>query len=253
MFERLKDKIVFVTGASSGIGEASCRNFVAAGAQVIASARRLDKLEALKKDLGDNCHIHQLDVCSREQVDSLIASLSPEHSKIDILVNNAGLAAGADKLHEADIADWEAMIDTNLKGLLYVSRAIIPGMVERNSGHIINLGSVAGREAYSGGSVYCATKFGVRAISRALRLDLLDTKVRVSNIEPGAVETEFSTVRFKGDQDKADSVYEGTEPLVGSDIAELIVFTASRPEHVNISELLVFSSAQGSAQNVHRS
>lgn len=252
MTKRLKDKVVFITGASSGIGEACARQFTDAGAKVIATARRLNRLESLKADLGDSCHIAELDVCSREAVESLVNSLPESFSKIDILLNNAGLAAGKENLADASIADWDAMIDTNIKGLLYVSKAILPKMQEANSGHIINIGSIAGREAYPGGSVYCATKFAVRAISRALRMELLDTNIRVSNIEPGAVETEFSLVRFKGDQGKADAVYEGTTPLVADDIAELIVFTASRPEHVNISELLVFGEGQGSATQVFR-
>ena len=250
VFHSIKDKTVLITGASSGIGEACARIFSENGAKLILAARRIERLEEIASSLQGEVHIFELDVCKRESVEDVLSKLPLE---VDILINNAGLASGTDKLHEADVSDWEAMIDTNLKGLLYVSRALIPQMVKKGAGHIINLGSIAGREPYPGGSVYCATKHAVRALSRSLKMDLQGTPLRVSCIEPGAVETEFSVVRYGGDKKKADDVYSGTEPLTAKDIAEIILFAASRPAHVNISEVLVLAQAQASAYHVHRS
>lgn len=247
----LRDEIVLITGASSGIGLACARAFAAQGARLILAARRVERLARLAAELqaayGACSHVIQLDVRDRAAVESALAALPAEWQAIKVLVNNAGLSRGLDKLHEANIQDWEEMIDTNIKGLLYVSRAVIPGMVERGTGHIINLGSVAGREAYPGGNVYCATKAAVRALSQALRMDLLGTPLRVTEIQPGMVETEFSLVRFHGDTERAARVYEGLTPLTPDDIADVIVYCATRPPHVNIAEVLVMPAAQASA------
>ena len=252
----LHDKVVFITGASAGIGASCARAFAAQGAKVLMSARRLDRIEALaaelKKEHGVSAHAFQLDVRDRLAVEKAIAGLPPEWEAVEVLVNNAGLSRGLDKLHEGKLQDWEEMIDTNVKGLLYVSRAVIPGMVQRRVGHIINLGSIAGVEAYPGGNVYCATKAAVRLLSQGLRMDLLGTPLRVTNIQPGMVETEFSRVRFHGDQSRADKVYEGLQPLTGDDIADLIVFAATRPPHVNINEMTVMPVAQASTTLYYR-
>ena len=201
----LKDKIVFITGASAGIGEACCEAFAREGCRLILAARRLEKLDALaarlEADHGADCHPIELDVRDREKVDAVIENLPDQWGEIDILVNNAGLSRGLDKVHQALHTDWEEMIDTNVKGLLWVSRAVMPGMVERDSGHVINIGSIAGRQVYPGGNVYCATKYAVRAITQGMRIDLLGTKVRCSSVDPGMVETEFSAVRYHGDME----------------------------------------------------
>jgi len=247
----LRDKIVLITGASSGIGQSCARAFAGVGARVLMCARRLDRIEALaaelKKGHGIAAHAFQLDVRDRAAVENAIASLPPEWQAIEVLVNNAGLSRGLDKLYEAQVQDWEEMIDTNIKGLLYVSRTVIPGMVKRGKGHIINLGSIAGMEVYPGGSVYCATKAAARFLSQGLRMDLLGTPLRVTNVQPGMVETEFSAVRFHGDQARADKVYENIQPLTPDDIADIVVFAATRSPHVNIAELLVTPTAQASA------
>jgi serine 3-dehydrogenase len=253
----LRDKIIFITGASSGIGAACARAFAAQGAKVLLCARRLERIQALvdelQKEHGVAAHAFQLDVRDQPAVESAITSLPPEWEAIEVLVNNAGLSRGLDKLHEGKLQDWEEMIDTNVKGLLYVSRAVIPGMVKRGVGHIINLGSIAGHEVYPGGNVYCATKSAVRALSQGLRIDLLGTPLRVSNVEPGMVETEFSLVRFHGDEARADKVYDGITPLTPDDIADAIVYCATRPPHVNIAEMIVMPTAQASAIFNYRS
>jgi len=245
-----------ITGASSGIGEACAYAFAQAGARLILAARRGDRLEALAQDLraefDTQIHLITLDVRDRAAVEAAIAAIPEEWSAIEILVNNAGLSRGLEKLYQAEIQDWEEMIDTNVKGLLYVTRAVVPGMVARDRGHVINIGSIAGRAAYPGGHVYCGSKAAVRAISEGLKQDLLGTAVRVSLIEPGLVETEFSEVRFHGDRDRAKSVYQGLTPLTGEDIADLVLFAATRPAHVNISELLVVPTDQANATLVHR-
>jgi len=247
----LRDKIVLITGASSGIGASCARAFAAQGAKVLMAARRLARIQALadelQKEHGVAAHTFQLDVRDQPAVEKAVASLPPEWQAIEVLVNNAGLSRGLDKLHEGKLQDWEEMIDTNVKGLLYVSRAVIPGMVKRGVGHIINLGSIAGHEVYPGGNVYCATKFAVRALSQGLRIDLLGTPLRVSNVEPGMVETEFSLVRFHGDEARADKVYDGITPLTSNDIADAIVYCATRPPHVNIADMIVMPTAQASA------
>ncbi len=252
----LKNKIVFITGASSGIGAACAEYFAQAQTKLILCARNIDKLNEIAKQLtldhGIDIHTVQLDVRHRVEVHSAITSLPPEWQAIDILVNNAGLAAGLDLLHEGDIEDWEAMIDTNLKGLLYTTREILPGMVARNAGHVINIGSIAGHLVYPKGAVYCATKHAVGALTEALRLDLFGTKIRVTTVDPGAVYTNFSTVRFKGDTQRAAAVYDGMTPLTADDIADAVVYCASRPPHVNISEMIIMPTDQASAILVAR-
>jgi 3-hydroxy acid dehydrogenase/malonic semialdehyde reductase len=252
----LKDKIVFITGASSGIGEACARAFAVQGARLLLAARRLERLEKLAKELeaanGTAAHLVKLDVRNQPAVENAVKALPREWSAIDVLVNNAGLSRGLEKLHEAKLQDWEEMIDTNIKGLLYVSRAVIPGMVARGSGHVVNIGSIAGHEVYPNGNVYCATKFAVKALSKGLRMDLSGTPLRVSSVDPGAVETEFSLVRFHGDGERAKKVYKGYTPLLGEDIADAVVYCVTRPPHVNVSEIIVMPTAQASAMVVHR-
>ncbi len=254
--EKLKDKIVFITGASAGIGKACAEVFAEEGAKLILTARRVERLnelaESLKSKYGTASLVLKMDVKNRSEVESKIANLPEEWKAVDILINNAGLGRGLNKLYEDNVDGWEEMIDTNVKGLLYVTRAIVPGMVERKSGHVINLGSIAGHEAYPKGSVYCATKHAVAAITRSLRMDLLGTGVRVSSVDPGMVETEFSIVRFYGDKQKAKDVYKGLTPLTGKDIAEAVLFCATRPPHANINEMIIMPSAQANAFVVHR-
>jgi 3-hydroxy acid dehydrogenase / malonic semialdehyde reductase len=246
----LKNKVVFITGASSGIGRASARSFASEGADLILVARRIEKLKELKIELKEKYNIKvltiQLDVRDKNEVKKAVSSLTGKWRSIDILLNNAGLARGMSKIHEGDTQHWDEMIDTNVKGLLYVSREIIPLMLERKEGHIINLGSIAGHEVYPNGNVYCASKFAVNAISRAMRVDLFDKNIRATTIDPGMVETEFSEVRFSGDKERAKKVYEGWTPLSAEDIADTILWCAMRPAHVNISEVIIMSTTQGS-------
>lgn len=252
----LKDNIVFITGASSGIGKACARAFAELGAKLIMSARRIEKVETLAKELEDNfgtsTFCFQLDVREQTDVENAVKTLPEEWQKIDILVNNAGLARGLELFYKDDIQNWEEMIDTNIKGLLYVTRAIVPGMVERESGQVINIGSIAGKQVYPKGGVYCATKYAVDAISQSLRMDTVDKNIRVSNICPGAVETDFSNIRFHGDSDKAKNVYKGIEPLIAEDIADSVIYCATRPKHVNIDEIVVKCQQQASAFVTHR-
>ena len=252
----LKNKIVFITGASAGIGEACAYNFAKEGADLILTARRFDRLEKLKKDIETKFSVRvlpiKMDVINRDEVSSVIAGLDKDWSKIDILVNNAGLARGKNKLVEDNPEGWDQMIDTNVKGLLFVTKQIVKGMAERNSGHVINLGSIAGHQAYPGGSVYCATKFAVRAITDSLRMESLEHNIRVSTVDLGMVETEFSDIRFYGDKEKAKSVYAGYTPLYAEDIAEMVVFCATRPSHVNINEIIGMPAAQASAMMIHK-
>lgn len=254
--EAIKGRVVFITGASSGIGEGCARAFAAVGGKLLLAARRIDRLVSLKnhleKEYGSEVHIFELDVRMRGRVEKAIGSLSENWKAIDILINNAGLSRGLDKLQEGSVEDWDEMIDTNVKGLLYVSREVVPGMVERGRGHIINIGSVAGHEVYPGGNVYCASKHAVKAISKGLKIDLLGTPVRVTSIDPGMVKTEFSIVRFHGDRGRADKVYEGLTPLSPDDIAEAALFCASRPPHVNINEIIIMPTAQASATLAYR-
>ncbi|MEE8575818.1 MAG: SDR family NAD(P)-dependent oxidoreductase [candidate division Zixibacteria bacterium] len=248
----LSDKIAFVSGASAGIGEATARLLSAEGVKVIIAARRLERLESLSKSLPSDCFKVELDVRDHDAVARVISGLPPEWSEIDILVNNAGKALGLSKLHEGDLDDWEEMIDTNIKGLLYLSRAIIPGMVKRRRGHIINIGSIAGHQVYPNGNVYCGTKFAVSALSQGMMIDLVDTPIRVSSVDPGLVETEFSQVRFHGDVERASRTYQGYKPLEALDIAESVLWVASRPDHVQVAQMLVLPTAQAAASVLHK-
>ncbi|MEH2191531.1 MAG: SDR family oxidoreductase [Nostoc sp.] len=252
----LENQIILITGASSGIGTACAKIFAGAGAKLILAARRLERLQqladALIKEFGIETHLLELDVRDRNAVESAISTLPSAWSNIDILINNAGLSRGLDKLHEAKFQDWEDMIDTNVKGLLYVSRYVVPGMVSRDRGHVVNLGSIAGHQTYPGGNVYCATKAAVRAISEGLKQDLLGTQVRVTSVDPGMVETEFSEVRFHGDAERANKVYQGVKPLTADDVADVIFFCVTRSPHVNINEVVLMPVDQASATLVNR-
>jgi len=252
----LENKIVLITGASSGIGAACARIFAQGKAKLILNARRqelLEKLSAeLEKDYGSQCYLLPFDVRDRATLEQSLSSLPPEWSNIEVLINNAGLSRGLDPLQEGSIQDWEEMIDTNVKGLLYMTRSIVPQMVERGSGHIINVGSIAGHQTYPKGNVYCATKAAVRTLSEGLKQDLLGTPVRVSCVDPGLVETEFSLVRFRGEAEKAEKTYQGLTPLSPEDIADVIYFCATRPPHVNVSEMLVIPTDQSASTMVYR-
>ncbi len=252
----LHNSVVCVTGASSGIGRACAEHFAQHGTSLILLARRRERLNLLAARLEEQFHVRvtfgELDVRDRNEVEHFFTGLAPEWKAIDILVNNAGLSRGLAKLHEGSIRDWEEMIDTNVKGLLYVTRAVLPGMVERNRGQIINIGSLAGHQTYPGGNVYSATKFAVAGLTRSLKMDLLGTAVRVSSVDPGLVETEFSRVRFRGDAERAAKAYEGMTPLTPDDVAEVVLFCATRPAHVNIGEVLVTPTDQASTTMVHR-
>lgn len=243
----LKGKTVLVTGASAGIGEAIAKAFSAAGSRVIICARRLDRLEELKRQLDGDVLPLQLNVRDRDQVNKAITDLPEAWQAIDILVNNAGLSRGLGGIDEVNPDGWEDMIDTNVKGLLYITRAVLPGMKKRDHGHIINIGSIAGHEVYPGGNVYCASKHAVDALTKGLRIDLVKTPVRVTTVDPGLVETEFSEVRFYGDTDRAKTVYQGYTPLRGEDIADAVVWAASRPQHVLIAQMTVLPKDQASA------
>ncbi len=247
---------VLVTGASSGIGEATARAFAAAGARLLLCARRVERLETMREALlnagAAGVYTFALDVRNCGVVESALAELSSEWSEIDVLVNNAGLSRGLTKLYEDDPENWEEMIDTNVKGLLYVTRAVVPGMVERGRGHVISLGSTAGYMTYANGAVYCATKAAEKVLSEGLKLDLMGTPVRVTSIDPGMVETDFSNVRFRGDAEKAAKVYAGLTPLRAEDVAEAIVWAASRPAHVNIHNILLTSIDQGNSVTLNR-
>jgi 3-hydroxy acid dehydrogenase/malonic semialdehyde reductase len=252
----LNGKIVLVTGASSGIGKETAIAFAREGCRLLVCARRLDHLQAIQQDLqaagAASVHLFALDVQNREAVESAISSLPAEWSEIDILVNNAGLSRGLTKLYEDDYNNWEEMIDTNVKGLLYVTRAIVPGMVARNRGHVINLGSVAGHMTYANGAVYCATKAAEKVISEGLKIDLMGTAVRVTSVDPGMVETSFSAVRFRGDEERAAKVYQNITPLQPEDVAETIVWTASRPAHVNIHTVVMTTIDQANSTVLNR-
>ncbi len=244
----MKDKIVLITGATSGIGEGCARKFASQGANLILNGRNIQKLDALKADLENRFGVRILllpfDVRDREAAMAAIASLSGKWADIDILINNAGLVIGVDKEFEGNLDEWDIVIDTNVKGLLAMTRLVVPGMVKRGRGHIINIGSIAGDAAYPGGSVYCATKAAVKALSDGLRIDLVDTPLRVTNIKPGMVETNFTVVRYRGDKERADEFYKGIRPLTGDDIAETVYFAASVPEHIQIAEVLVMPTHQ---------
>ena len=247
-------KIALVTGATSGIGEATARILAKNKYKIILCGRREDRLEALKKELSEFTEIQSLcfDVRDKKTVFDKIHSLPSDFSKIDVLINNAGNAHGLDAIQDGILDDWDAMIDINVKGLLYVSKAIIPQMIEQKSGHIINIGSTAGKEVYQNGNVYCASKFAVDALTKGMRMDLNPYEIRVGAIHPGMVETEFSEVRFKGDKEKAAKTYQGLSPLKAEDIADIIHFVVSRPYHVNIADLIIMPTAQASATIVKR-
>lgn len=248
-------KIVLITGATSGIGEACARKFAQGGYDVIITGRRAQLLANLKKELeaeGVRVLALAFDVRNRKAATAAINSLPLEWQQIDVLINNAGLALGLEPEYEGSFEDWETMIDTNIKGLLTMTRLVVPRMVKRDSGHVINIGSVAGDAAYAGGNVYCGTKAAVKTITDGLRIDLAHTSVRVTNVKPGLVETRFSNVRFHGNDSRAEKVYEGVKPLTGADIAEVVFYAASAPAHVQIAEVLVLATHQASGSVLHR-
>lgn len=244
----LRNKVVLVTGASSGIGEATALGFAREGARLLLCARRRDRLKALEPKLMEagaaEVFSFELDVQDRDEVEGTLNTLPDAWGEIEVLVNNAGLSRGLKKLYEDDVEDWEEMIDTNIKGLLYVTRVVVPGMVRRGSGHVINLGSIAGHIAYPNGAVYCATKAAERFISDGLRLDVNGTPVRVTSIDPGMVETEFSLVRFRGNEERAAKTYENIQPLTPEDVADAIVWAATRPAHVGIQTMVMTCVSQ---------
>jgi len=252
----LSQKTVFITGASSGIGAACARLFAAQGARLLLCARRHQKLvevaQQLRQEYQSEVHTLQLDVTQWSEVQQQWGQLPAEWQQIDILVNNAGLSRGLENFQEGHMTDWHEMIDANVKGLLQVTRMVLPDMVERNQGHIINIGSVAGHQVYPKGAVYCATKHAVRALSQGLRMDLAGTKIRVSSVDPGAVETEFSLVRFHGDAQRAAAVYHGFTPLSATDVADAVLYCAQCPPHVNVSELLLMPTDQAAATMINR-
>lgn len=252
----LKDRVVFITGASSGIGAACARAFANEGARLLLAARRLERLEAMQSELqragAAAVHNLRLDVQERGAVESAVAALPETWSAIDVLVNNAGLSRGLDKLWEGKPEDWEEMIETNVKGLLWVTRAVVPGMLSRGRGHVINLGSTAQELAYPGGSVYCGTKAAVKLINDGLRQDLLGTPVRVTSVDPGMVETEFSEVRFRGNKERAEKVYQNITPLTSDDVADAIMWAATRPAHVNIAHVLMTTIDQANSVMFNR-
>lgn len=251
----MERKIALVTGATSGIGEACARRFASENYDVIITGRRADRLGKLREELeakGVRALALVFDVRDRDAVKTALESIPEDFRQIDVLVNNAGLAQGLDPEYSGDFGDWDRMIDTNVKGLLNMTRMIVPGMVERNRGHVINIGSVAGDAAYANGNVYCATKAAVKALSDGLRIDVANTKIRVTNVKPGLVETEFSNVRFHGDDKKAENVYKGIKPLTGDDIADVVWYAAAAPEHVQIAEVLVLATHQASGSVVYR-
>ena len=248
-------KIAFITGATSGIGLACAKKFAQGGYRLVLTARRADKLAEIKDQLvAEGVEVLTLvfDVRDAEAATAAVASLPTEWQNIDVLINNAGLALGLEKEYEGDLVDWNTMIDTNIKGLLTMTRLIVPGMVERNAGHVINIGSVAGDAAYANGGVYCATKAAVKTITDGLRIDVAESAVRVTNIKPGLVETNFSNVRFHGDTQRAENVYKGITPLSGDDIADVAFYAASAPKHVQIAEVLVLATHQASGSVIHR-
>jgi NADP-dependent 3-hydroxy acid dehydrogenase YdfG len=248
------NKIALITGASSGIGAATAETFANSGINLILCGRRIDKLEELKSKLIAQVKVHLLvfDVSDAESVQKSISSLPEEWESIDILVNNAGNAHGVSPIQDGEVADWQLMIGSNINGLLYVSKAVLAGMVTRQTGHVVNLSSVAGKQTYENGTVYCATKKSVEAISEGMRLDLTKHGIKVTNIAPGAVETEFSVVRFKGDKDRATKVYEGFDPLIAKDIADAINYCVMAPDHVTIADMTIYAKAQAAPTIIYR-
>lgn len=253
---QLQNKTALITGATSGIGYACAVSFAREGANLILTGRRMQRLSELDKYLSENYGVKvltiELDVRKRRLVEETITNITMEWQDIDILINNAGLARGFSKMHEADVDDWEEMIDTNIKGLLYVTRQVLPLMIEREKGHIVNIGSIAGKEVYLNGNVYCATKAAVNALTKAIRIDALDKKIKVSSIDPGLVETEFSIVRFHGDSERAKKVYENIQSLTADDIADAVLYCVTRPAHVNINEIVLTPLAQASTTYIFR-
>lgn len=254
--KNLKNKVVFVTGATSGIGKACAEMFASMGANVLICGRRSDRLDKLANELNKKYKVKvfafELDVRNFDAVQDAVNGLPKEWKKIEVLLNNAGLSRGLNKIQEGVLQDWEEMLDTNVKGLLYVSKTVIPLMLKNKKGHIINIGSIAGRELYPGGNVYCASKHAVDAITKGMRIDLVDTPIKVSTVDPGLVNTEFSLVRYHGDKKRADSTYNGMKPLSGKDIAEVVQFVATRDDNINIADVLVLPKAQAAATVVHR-
>jgi serine 3-dehydrogenase len=252
----LKNKIVFITGASSGIGKACAEIFAKEKANLILTARRIERLkslaEKLEKSYGIKVKCIQLDVRDFDQVENAIVSLNNNWKKIDILINNAGLSRGLDKIYEGKKEDWDEMVDTNIKGLAFVTRHILPLMIKIGKGHIINIGSTAGHDVYPNGNIYAATKFAVKALSQSMRLDVLDKGIKVSSVDPGMVETEFSNIRFRGDKERAKKVYIGLKPLTAKDVAETVLFCATRPEYVNINLVILTPLAQASSTHIFR-
>ena len=249
------NKVVMITGATSGIGMACARKFAENGDRLILTGRNEDRLADIKKELvaqGADVLTLVFDVRDREKASQAVKTLPAEWQEIDVLVNNAGLALGLEPEYEGNLDDWETMIDTNIKGLLTMTRLVVPGMVQRNSGHIINVGSVAGDAAYAGGNVYCATKAAVKALSDGLRIDVANTSIRVTNLKPGLVETNFSNIRFHGDSERAANVYKGVKPLTGDDIADVAVYAANAPAHVQIAEVLILATHQASGSVIVR-
>jgi len=250
----MKKQIVLITGATSGIGETTAKLLARNNFSLIICGRRRERLTKLQQELSPITEIYTLsfDVSEKDSVHKAISSLPDNWKDIDVLINCAGNAHGLDPIQTGNVEDWDAMIDFNVKGLLYVCREVIPGMVERNGGHIINIGSIAGKEVYPNGNVYCASKFAVDALTRGMRIDLNAHKIKVTSINPGLVETEFSVVRFKGDTERAANVYKGYEPLQPGDIADVILFTVTRPAHVMLADITVFPTAQASSVHVHK-
>jgi len=248
----MKNKTVLITGASSGIGWETAKIFSSSGAKLILCGRRKNKLLNLQKEISNPSHILVFDVRNRKNVEKEIKSLPNEFSKIDILINNAGNAHGLDNSADASLDDWDLMIDTNLKGLMYVTKVILPRMISKGKGHIINVGSIAGKEVYPKGNVYCASKYAVDAITKAMQVDLNKFNIKVSSVNPGLVETEFALVRFKGDKEKANLVYDGIKPLTPDDVAEVIYFIINRPNNVNISDITIFPKNQASSTVINR-
>jgi len=252
----MEKETVLITGASSGIGEGCARKFAMNGYRLILNGRNVEKLEAVKRELEEKYRTEVLllpfDVRDRQVAEEALDALPAEWKEIDVLINNAGLVIGVDKEHEGNLDEWDVVIDTDVKALLAMTRLVVPGMVERGRGHVINMGSIAGDYAYPGGSVYCASKAAVKALSDGLRIDLVDTPVRVTNIKPGLVETNFSVVRFRGDKEAADNVYKGIRPLSGDDVAEVVYFAAAVPRHIQIAEVLVMPTHQATGTIVSR-
>lgn len=252
----IKSKIALITGASSGFGEATAYRLAAQGCNLILIARRFDRLNKISKEIIKKFAVDvypiKLDVRNQKKVDKAISELPSKWKKIDFLINNAGLSRGLNKIQDGVLSDWEEMIDTNIKGLLYVTKAVIPLMIKNGSGHIVNIGSIAGREVYPAGNVYCASKHAVDALTKGFRLDLLGTNIKVSTVDPGLAETEFSIIRFHGDKKRAKAVYEGLVPLYADDVADAIEYVLTRDDNVLIAEILIFPKAQASSMHIHR-